>query len=134
LAAGVERRSVRDHLTDVGAAIAWADAIAERACLTERLRHDLQVCLEEALANLIMHGVCDGEKDITLDIAINEGAAELRVSDRCTPFDVTEAPLGALDIDRPGGAGLRLLRAFASELRYESRDGRNVLTIILRNG
>lgn len=130
----MHRRSVNDHLSDVGGAVAWGDDIAARAGLAERVRHDLQVCLEEALANIIMHGRAVGPKDILIELSADAHAVEARISDNCEPFDVAEAPLPEPSAERVGGAGLRLLRAFASELAYESRERRNFLTLTLRDG
>ncbi|MDX2274996.1 MAG: ATP-binding protein [Hyphomonadaceae bacterium] len=128
----MRRRSVANDLAEVGKAVAWADAIALEAGVSDRVRQDLQVCLEEALANLIMHGRADGDKAIAFKVRANPAGVELRIFDRCAPFDVTKAELRQLEAGRSGGAGLRLLRGLASELRYGSLWGRNKLTVILR--
>ena len=84
----------------------------------EDLRHDVQVCLEEALANLILHAQPrDGDKHIRLRLTASSDGATLIVSDRCVPYDITEAiPRSALPAPgeiRAGGNGVTLIRAFA---------------------
>jgi anti-sigma regulatory factor (Ser/Thr protein kinase) len=116
----------------VGSAIEWADDITVRAGAPERVRQDFQVCLEEALANLIMHGKAAAEKEIGLTLIANESGVEAYISDRCVPFDVTTAHIPKADAARTGGVGMRLLRTFASELSYESGATGNMLRLTLR--
>jgi anti-sigma regulatory factor (Ser/Thr protein kinase) len=58
------------------------------------------------------------------------------VTDRCIPFDPAVAPSpetpGAGRI-HAGGRGLRLMRAFASELTYRTSAGHNELTMRFRS-
>jgi anti-sigma regulatory factor (Ser/Thr protein kinase) len=127
------RRAVRDDLADVGPAIEWAGRLA--AALDPDVRFAVEVCLEEGLANLILHGRAPkGEKDIVLAFTGDALGARIEISDRCAPFDVAQAAPVA-DADDPlreGGRGLMLLRAFASELSYETQGGRNRLTLTFR--
>jgi hypothetical protein len=55
----VVSRTVRDDLGDVGPAIAWAGEFADQAGLAADARFAVDLSLEEALANLIMHGQAD---------------------------------------------------------------------------
>jgi len=114
-------RRVDDALSAVGPTAAWAEAIVRDAGLSEEARHDLHVCLEEALANLILHGrPVGGGKQIGVEIEASNGAALLTITDRCAPFDLTEETAPVQDEERIGGHGLRLLRAFASDLAYST--------------
>jgi anti-sigma regulatory factor (Ser/Thr protein kinase) len=126
-------RAVADDLADVGRAIRWVGDRLSDASFNGDLRYGIEVCLEEALVNLILHGRGDDAgKDIALAVRADEGAATIVISDRCVPFDVAHeaspqpSKAGKL---REGGQGLRLLRAFATELAYASENGRNVLTL-----
>lgn len=128
----MQRRTVQDDLSDVGAAIAWADDLARKAGIPEQARLDLQVCLEEALANLIIHGRASGAgKNVAIEIDATAERIEARVFDTCVPFDAARAPLPSRDAHGIGGNGLKLLRAFATRLAYESDGDRNILTIVL---
>ena len=127
----VNSRAVRDDLADVGPAIEWAGAFVDQAGLSPDVRFAVDLSLEEALANLIMHGQCPGpEKDIVLTIATDTHGATITVTDRCAPFDVTQQrPVEDESGLSVGGRGLRLLRAFTGELDYAAGGDRNVLTM-----
>jgi len=124
----VNRRAVRDDLADVGPAIAWAGAFVDQAGLSPDVRFAVDLSLEEALANLIMHGQCPGPKDIVLTVVADAEGATITVTDRCAPFDVTQQRIGGDETGLAvGGRGLRLLRAFAGELSYAAGGERNIL-------
>jgi anti-sigma regulatory factor (Ser/Thr protein kinase) len=127
-------RRVRDDLGDVGPAIEWAGQWI--SVVPEDLRFGIEVCLEEALANLILHGQStDGDKDIAVEVAADSMGATVAVTDRCAPYDVVHAaspPREKADAMIEGGRGLRLMHSFATELAYATHDGRNQLTMIFR--
>jgi anti-sigma regulatory factor (Ser/Thr protein kinase) len=132
----IHTRAVGDDLHDVARAVEWVGGLAAEAGLPEDLRFSIELCLEEALANLVMHASApSGEKDARIAVTVGADDCTIRLSDRCAPFDVVGAPLP--DTETPaelkeGGRGLRLLRAFASELAYDSEPGRNILTLTFR--
>ncbi len=130
----MHRREIDDSLSAVRPAAEWVDAVTIAAGLADDVRNDLQVCLEEALANLIMHGKTrSSAKDMVVEIEASPDAATLTISDRCTPFDVTEnASASTGGQPRVGGYGLKLMRALASELTYRSECDRNELRMTFR--
>ena len=130
----IERRPVADSLRDVGMAIAWVGETLPD--LSEDLRYGVEVCLEEALANLILHGrPTEGEKAIELAVEADAGGARIEITDHCAPFDLVavedKVRVGA-DAFTEGGRGIGLIKAFASELAYASDDGGNHLTMTFR--
>lgn len=94
----------------------------------------LQLCLEEAVANVIMYG---GAKDDRLEIAVelerNGGTLIARIEDTGRQFDPTRVPpptmAKSLAEAKVGDLGIHLVRSFASGMDYERRDGRNRLTL-----
>lgn len=126
-------RHVADELSAVRPAAAWLDTVIADA-LCEEVRNDAQVCLEESLANLILHGRPRGEtKDIRIEVELSGSAVALIVRDRCVPFDVTDDSLDRATPDaeiRIGGHGLKLLRAFARDLEYRASPGGNELRMM----
>jgi anti-sigma regulatory factor (Ser/Thr protein kinase) len=127
----VNSRAVRDDLADVGPAIEWAGAFVDRAGLSPEVRFAIDLSLEEALGNLIMHGQRQGpEKDIVVSVVADTEGATITITDRCAPFDVTQRrPVGDETRLSVGGRGLRLLQAFAGELSYAAGADRNILTM-----
>src|SRR5215475_10662592 len=82
--------SVADDIRAVSAAADWVDGHIDNAGLSGERWHDLHVCLEEALANLILHAKAPANgKDLRIEIAAEPGLVILVVRDRCAPFDLT---------------------------------------------
>ena len=94
----------------------------------------VQLCLEEAVANIIMHG---GAKDDRLKIAIelerDGGTLVARIEDTGCEFDPTQFPpvsvAKSLEKAKVGDYGIHLIRCFASGMHYERQEGRNRLTL-----
>jgi anti-sigma regulatory factor (Ser/Thr protein kinase) len=125
------RRSVQDDLADVGAAISWASAITAAAGVPPDVRFSIELCLEEALANLIMHGrpTADG-KQIVLAVDLQPDGVRVEIGDACEAFDVTEKVSGPDDDGRrDGGRGIGLLKSFAANMAYETKGRTNTLTL-----
>jgi anti-sigma regulatory factor (Ser/Thr protein kinase) len=133
---GGARRAVDDDLRAIGGAVAWARDLAAKAGVPADVVYAMEVGLEEALANLILHGRTDGgPKAITLGFHARAGDAVAVISDCCRPFDAATAAVPAAPTREDmveGGQGLRLLRAFAAEVVYESDGDGNHLTLVFR--
>jgi anti-sigma regulatory factor (Ser/Thr protein kinase) len=127
----VNSRVVRDDLGDIGPAIAWAGEFADRAGLSADVRFAIDLSLEEALANLILHGRARGaDKGIEVSVAGDANGITIIIADRCAPFDVTTHQIVENeDAFSAGGRGLRLLRSFAPNLEYAAGGDRNLLTM-----
>jgi len=91
--------------------------------------------LEEAATNVVMYAY-DAPRTGTVDIEVLvlEDKVKTVLSDNGRAFDPTSAPepdITAPGEDRPiGGLGIFLVRKLMDEVRYERRDGRNILTMI----
>ena len=128
----MDRRDVHEDLADVDRVVAWAEELAAGHGLDDHVRYAIQVCLEEGLANLVVHGqAVDGAKAIAVTFEAAPPGATVTISDACVPFDVTREEEPAADMaDMPlGGLGLRLLRSFAAAMTYGQVGPRNVLTL-----
>jgi anti-sigma regulatory factor (Ser/Thr protein kinase) len=94
----------------------------------------VQLCLEEAVANIIMYG---GAKDDPIEIAVelerNGTTLVARIEDNGRQFDPTHAPppapAASLEEAKVGDLGIHLMRSFASGMDYERRGGLNRLTL-----
>lgn len=102
---------------------------------------DASLALEEILSNVIRHGCVpksehDREQgrdyDIRVRISLGNEGYELEVSDNAAPYNPLLRPDPNLDLPleqrTPGGLGVFLVKQLADDLRYEFRDGRNILT------
>jgi len=127
------RLELRGDLSGLGRLAGWIEAGAQQK-LSADTSFAVQLCLEEAVANIIMHG---GAKDDRMEIAIElerDGAMLVaRIEDTGCEFDPTQFPplsmAKSLDEAKVGDCGIHLMRSFASSMHYERREGRNRLTL-----
>ena len=118
-----------DGLTRTGV---WVDTIAARLALSVSTTYALRLCIEEASANIVMHGIPEPGFDartIALCVQPENDLLRLSIVDRCAAFDplqpVSPRPDGA------GGQGLNLMRHFSRDMTYERQPGRNRLTMTI---
>jgi anti-sigma regulatory factor (Ser/Thr protein kinase) len=103
----------------------------------EILRLDL--CLNEALANVTSHGHPEPEPiHLSLDTTCDGQTCEasVTVSDAGSAFDASSAaektrPASLAEAE-PGGLGLVMLRSFSDRLNYHLSAGRNHLSFTVR--
>jgi anti-sigma regulatory factor (Ser/Thr protein kinase) len=129
------------RLADLAQVAPWVESLAAEHELPPELSFAVDLCLEEALSNVIRHGY-NGQPDrpIAIHCTISqpaEGAGELvlAIEDQAphfNPLDAVQdkaASSQTLDDLVPGGQGIRLLRKFAGSLQYEPLPAGNRLTI-----
>ncbi len=94
----------------------------------------MHVALEEAVMNVVMHGLSPAHaQEVLVQLIGLPDKAVLVVEDGGTPFDVTEAaekarPRSLLDAE-PGGLGIKLLKHYCKDISYTREAGRNRLTL-----
>lgn len=125
----------RDGLLRIGA---FVDQVAAALRLGNRAEYALRLCLEEAVANLVIHGQPDADSaPDTVAVRLNIEAARLRatIEDRCIPFDPRDAPAPTrpanLADTKIGGLGIHLMRQYASTVDYDCVGAANQLTLTI---
>src|SRR5487761_2550881 len=71
----------------------WVDHLAAALCLASPQEYALRLCLEEAVANVVMHGtpVPNGRRDsVTVQVCGAPDSLHVTIEDQCAAFD----PLG----------------------------------------
>ena len=119
----------RFHATaeEIAAADAWVDEIGRSWGIPERTAFGARVCIAEIAANVLEHSATP-RKAVELGVTLcrRESGLDIEITDSGPPFDPTavgERPLPqSLDEAEIGGLGLRLARAYASDITYR-RDG-----------
>ncbi len=93
----------------------------------------LRQCLEEAVANLIIHTPPVAGDAIAIDLQWQGDDLVATVEDRGPPFDLRAAqPIAhaaTLEAVEPGGWGIQLIRAFATDIDYHTTPGCNRLIL-----
>ena len=127
------RLELRGDLSGLTQLTGWIEAGAQHE-LSTNTSFAVQLCLEEAVANIIMHG---GAKDDRVEIAIelerDGGTLVASIEDSGREFDPTQFPppsvAKSLEEAKVGDCGIHLIRCFASGMHHERREGRNRLTL-----
>jgi serine/threonine-protein kinase RsbW len=101
----------------------WADPN-----LSADISFAIQLCLEEAVANIIMYGSGrDDQGEIAIEVRRNGGALVARIEDTGREFDPTRVPppllASSLEQAKVGAFGIPLMRSFASSMNYTGRAG-----------
>jgi anti-sigma regulatory factor (Ser/Thr protein kinase) len=131
-----ERRLVLgDDLGELGQLDAFVHDIGRDEGLNTDQIFALGLCLEEAVANIIMYGGPGEHGGKHIAVTVMDGAPSLAVclEDDGGPFDPTKVPPPShpmsLEEARIGGMGVHLIRKLSTDMRYERVDGRNRLTL-----
>jgi anti-sigma regulatory factor (Ser/Thr protein kinase) len=119
----------------------FVDRAAAALNLEQRAEYALRLCLEEAVANLVMHGQPgpDNAPDtVALRLSTQPKRLIAAIEDHCAPFDPrdTSAPQQAADIAHAqiGGLGIHLMKQFAKAMQYDRIDKTNRLTVTIETG
>jgi serine/threonine-protein kinase RsbW len=127
------RLVLRNDLAELDRLAGWIEAWVQRD-LSADTSFAIQLCLEEAVSNIIMHGSAkDDRREIAVEVERNGGTLVARIEDTGGEFDPTQVPAlllaNSLEDAKVGDFGVHLMRCFASGMNYERRDGRNRLTL-----
>jgi anti-sigma regulatory factor (Ser/Thr protein kinase) len=132
------RLTIQGQLDDLALVRPWVEALAAEYSVPAETRFAIELCLEEALSNVIRHGYSgQSSQSITIECAPS-GAEELvfTIDDQAPPFDpftpgreASEPHPATLAELEPGGQGIRLMRKFASRVAWEQRPNGNRLTL-----
>ena len=91
----------------------------------------LAIVVEELVTNYYEHSGASEEDMIALELSRQDEELVLTLVDSGTPFDPRTAALDDEVPDRGGGAGLELVRSWASAIHYHHTGDLNRLTVRL---
>ena len=124
---------VANRVSELRPLSAWAVEAAQALGCPDDRCGDVDLCLTEAVANVICHGYTDDSPhEIGVEIAREPDALVVRIEDDARPFDPLAMPMStstSLDEAAPSGRGIVLMRGAADAVSYERREGLNRLTL-----
>jgi len=124
------------QVAELRRAAAWLHAEAGARAVPDEDIARLDLCLHEALANVLDHSGLAADAEVRLRLQVGDGSATLTLDDGGAPYDLTQAVVAArpltLEDTEPGGLGVLMLRSQADQLEYEYIDGSNHLHITVR--
>ena len=126
------RLVLRNHLAELNRLAVWIEGWPQEDVSPDVL-FALQLCLEEAVANVIMYGAADSELTIAVELERDGRTLVAHIKDNGRPFDPTRMSphrqATSLKDAKVGDLGIHLVRSFASHMDYERRRGCNRLTL-----
>lgn len=130
-----ERLTLRSQLSELSQLPAWIERLASEHAIPQDTQFAMNLCLEEALSNIIRHGY-SGSPDHSMSVRFMNPAEShfvLVVEDEAPHFNPVDAPelpaVGVDDQEGVGGQGIRLLRRFAETLEYQATPSGNRLSM-----
>jgi serine/threonine-protein kinase RsbW len=95
---------------------------------------DTQLAVEEAIANVIVHGYKRRGGEIDISCSANRDRVMVQITDAAPRFDPLSLPEpdldGSLEERSIGGLGVFLIRQVMDEISYRYENGRNILLLI----
>jgi anti-sigma regulatory factor (Ser/Thr protein kinase) len=127
---------IRNDLDELSRLETWVNAWAEEYAIAQPTAQHVDLCLTEAVTNIMTHGFADAQAhEIALRLGRRGNDVVLEIEDDGIAFDPTRAatpPPTTLDSTRLGGWGIGIVRRFSDEVHYRRSDGRNCLTLVFR--
>jgi serine/threonine-protein kinase RsbW len=127
------RLVLRNDVAELKRLAGWIEGFIQQDTSSD-VSFAVQLCLEEAVANIIMYGATKHDPlEIAVELERNGATLVARIEDNGRQFDPTRArlpaPARSLEEAKVGDVGIHLMRSFASGMDYERRNGRNRLTL-----
>ena len=122
-------------IENIGTATDFMNEVLERACCPVRAQLQLAVALDELMSNVARYAYMPGTGDITVSVEILDDPrrAVLTLTDSGFPYDplLKPPPDTTLSADERqiGGLGIFIVKKTMDSMRYEYRDGKNIVTI-----
>jgi len=125
----------RNDISEISRLEGFIEQVAEQFSLPMDIVFNLNLVLEEAVANVIMYAYPKEEHEfIYLSASLkDDNTLVFILTDSGKEFDPTLEPDADIDLSaekrRIGGLGIFLIRQIMNEVRYERIDNKNILTL-----
>ena len=127
----VAKRLIVSGPTAIHDATSAARAFAREAGIDGTVAPRLAIVVEELVTNLFDHGGLANHDLVHVELAASNNEITLTICDEGEPFDPTWARGPHQIPARGGGAGIELVRAWATNTVYRTAAGQNQLTVTL---
>ena len=111
------------------------DGFCAQHRIEARATFNLNLVLEEVVANIIKYAFCDSERHVIhVNLRLTAGQVQGEVRDSGQPFDPLTLPPPDLDLDlehrMPGGLGVHFLKTLMDQVLYTRENGQNCLRFL----
>ena len=112
----------------------FLDAALEECGCPMKAQMQLEIAVEELFVNIARYAYPNEAQDAEVSIALgNDGIAQITFSDSGVPYDPLAKPDPDISLsaeERPiGGLGIYMVKKSVDDMRYERRDGKNILSV-----
>jgi len=125
---------LRNDLSEIAKLHRELGNFGQKCSLSSKALFELNLILEEVLANVISYAYADNQlHEIVVRADLRDGELIIDVEDDGRPFDPLQ--ITPPDLDRPleqrnvGGLGLHLVRELTSSIEYTRREEKNHLVM-----
>ena len=112
---------------------AWIDAELEQAECSPKAQMQIDVAIDEIMANIAMYAYPDREGSVTVRYDCRDRTAEMTFIDEGIPYNPLDNPEPDVTLSaeerKIGGLGIFLVKKMADEVSYRYENGKNILTI-----
>lgn len=130
----MEEWTVAADLASLPGVLDRVTAVLRRLGVSEKAAQEVELAVDEAVTNIILHGYQGAGGWIAISCRREEGDVVVEIRDAAPPFDPTSAPgpdlEGDADERQIGGLGIHLMRKMTDAVLYERRGGENVLRLV----
>jgi serine/threonine-protein kinase RsbW len=129
---------IKAALEDLALLAQWVGTLAVKFLLPPALAHRFDLCVTELVTNVIRHGYPDGQAGtVTVRLWCQPEQIIIRIDDDGAPFNPTshvppDLPRSLAEATT-GGRGIRLVRYYADEIRYQRVATMNQITLVFRS-
>jgi anti-sigma regulatory factor (Ser/Thr protein kinase) len=129
---------MRSDSRELGKLTQWIVAACAAAQIPEKTSFAVQLCLDEAVTNILQHGLPNAEggaRATAIAASLERGACDvvLAIEDDGEAFDPTGVaappPASTLELLPVGGRGIHFMRRYSSRMEYSRSGGRNRLRL-----
>ena len=128
------RLTLHNDIKEIGLLPEFVDMVAGKANLSTEDTMNLNLALEEAVANVVLYAYPEGTEGVVdIDAIVDGKTVSFVITDSGKAFDPTakeEVDIKAEMSERPiGGLGIHLIRTIMDSVHYERKEEKNILTI-----
>lgn len=125
---------LKNEVAEINRLAKFVEELGEELNLTPDLVFNLNLVLEEAVANVILYAYSKEEQqDIILTVEESDKNLIFVLTDNGKEFDPTQAPDADITLSAEerqiGGLGIFLIRQIMDKVEYQRIEGKNVLTL-----
>jgi anti-anti-sigma factor len=126
---------IANQLSEIGKVVDFVDAFGRGHALSERVRHDMSIAVDEIISNIIHHSYRDdASHSIIVRLRLVPDELHVEIVDDGAAFDPAahdvSRPSGSLTERALGGLGLHLVKSLMDNVCYFRLGDDNHLTLI----